>query len=638
MAKRIICAITALIFITSMLVFPASSYPNSDEKTENGYPIPDLCLKTDEPDVTNYCFELKRVLPSKVVKDGVIDVEGGEYYHLDIPRDEIILKGSNTVSGDAKTRSEAMRESAEAYVSWDPTHGVNFAVQYTSPETPMQTFDPLYFDGRVTPLEGSTKANPIYNDSFNDDGSFKATGEDFWAQTAFTCQFSDKTGRCFYYGIGRNTETGEYLMGHYFFSDLSGQGWGQYGYDPTYIPEGGKDFIITYNGNVVTMEWSVPFSTILGREPEDGEKIGMSMTLTQGTNPPGYNPSDPDNLRDPWMGDLENNAAILFGNCGGFQSLAAKPTRTKKQGVYDPVTDELITSKISGNLPMVAIFNTTAPEGEEEHVHTPGDPVIENRNEPSCTVGSYYEEVVYCTVCGEEISRTPVTENAPGHTPGDPVIENRNEPSCTVGEYYEEAVYCTVCGEEISRNIVSKDAPGHKYEAIVTEPTCTKQGYTTYVCSVCGDSYIADYVDPAHKYEAVVTEPTCTEQGYTTYTCSVCGDSYADDYVDALGHKWNEGTVILEPTTDAEGLKHCVCTVCGAEEDIPIPKVSHVPGDINGDGVANGLDLIRFVKYLAGSDVEVNELALDTNGDGAVNSMDLTRLLKYLAGADVEIF
>ncbi|MBQ2468309.1 MAG: hypothetical protein II503_01370, partial [Clostridia bacterium] len=252
MAKRIICAITALIFLTSMLVFPASAYPNSDEKTENGYPIPDLCLKTDEPDVTNYCFELKRVLPSKVVKDGVIDVEGGEYYHLDIPRNEIILKGSNTVSGDAKTRSEAMRESAEAYVSWDPTHGVNFAVQYTSPETPMQTFDPLYFDGRVTPFEGSTKANPLYNDSFNDDGSFKATGEDFWGQTAFTCQFSDKTGRCFYYGIGRNTETGEYLKGHYFFSDLSGQGWGQYGYDPTYIPEGGKDFIITYNGNVVT--------------------------------------------------------------------------------------------------------------------------------------------------------------------------------------------------------------------------------------------------------------------------------------------------------------------------------------------------------------------------------------------------
>ena len=38
-----------------------------------------------------------------------------------------------------------------------------------------------------------------------------------------------------------------------------------------------------------------------------------------------------------------------------------------------------------------------------------------------------------------------------------------------------------------------------------------------------------------HSYMAVVTEPTCTEQGYTTYTCD-CGDSYVDDYTDTLNH------------------------------------------------------------------------------------------------------
>ena len=36
----------------------------------------------------------------------------------------------------------------------------------------------------------------------------------------------------------------------------------------------------------------------------------------------------------------------------------------------------------------------------------------------------------------------------------------------------------------------------------------------------------------------MVTDPTCTEQGYTTHTCTRCGDSYVDTYVDALGHKW----------------------------------------------------------------------------------------------------
>ena len=41
----------------------------------------------------------------------------------------------------------------------------------------------------------------------------------------------------------------------------------------------------------------------------------------------------------------------------------------------------------------------------------------------------------------------------------------------------------------------------------------------------------------AHSYTAVVTEPTCTEGGYTTYTCS-CGDSYVADETPALGHDW----------------------------------------------------------------------------------------------------
>ena len=52
-----------------------------------------------------------------------------------------------------------------------------------------------------------------------------------------------------------------------------------------------------------------------------------------------------------------------------------------------------------------------------------------------------------------------------------------------------------------------------------------------------------------HDYEAVVTDPTCTEQGYTTYTCE-CGDSYVDDYVDATGHSYANG----------------ICTVCGESD------------------------------------------------------------------------
>ena len=78
---------------------------------------------------------------------------------------------------------------------------------------------------------------------------------------------------------------------------------------------------------------------------------------------------------------------------------------------------------------------------------------------------------------------------------------------------------------------------GHTHEAVVTAPTCTENGFTTYTCA-CGDSYVADVVAAlGHSYESVVTAPTCTAEGYTTYTCH-CGDVYIAEQVAALGHSY----------------------------------------------------------------------------------------------------
>ena len=74
-----------------------------------------------------------------------------------------------------------------------------------------------------------------------------------------------------------------------------------------------------------------------------------------------------------------------------------------------------------------------------------------------------------------------------------------------------------------------------------------------------------------HSYEAVVTEPTCTEPGYTTYTCE-CGDSYVADETAALGHDW-KGTsctrcdaVRENPFTDVPGNSYYIDPVLWAVE------------------------------------------------------------------------
>ncbi len=69
-------------------------------------------------------------------------------------------------------------------------------------------------------------------------------------------------------------------------------------------------------------------------------------------------------------------------------------------------------------------------------------------------------------------------------------------------------------------------------------PTCTETGLTEGShCSVCNNVLVVQKVIPAlgHDYVAVVTEPTSTEGGYTTYTCSRCGNSYVADETVAAG-------------------------------------------------------------------------------------------------------
>lgn len=150
-------------------------------------------------------------------------------------------------------------------------------------------------------------------------------------------------------------------------------------------------------------------------------------------------------------------------------------------------------------------------------------------------------------------------------------FDSLEAPYSTTGIHYliMDEDFTNAYGIEETRYIDAGGAEcSHEYVAAVTEPTCTESGYTTYTCSLCGDSYISDKTEALGH--AVVTDAavtaTCEKTGLTEGThCAVCGETLkAQEIVPAIGHSWDGGVVTKEATADEEGIRTYTCTVCGA--------------------------------------------------------------------------
>ena len=210
--------------------------------------------------------------------------------------------------------------------------------------------------------------------------------------------------------------------------------------------------------------------------------------------------------------------------------------------------------------------------------HTPGEIVKVSIQNANCTTGGRHYDVVYCTVCLKELSRTIVTDEPLGHdwdsatgkckrcgitcdhkwtngkcdtcgyacqhVGGDAVKEKEVPATCTKDGSHDEVVYCTICKAEVSRKTVTDKALGHKEQPAVKEnvkaPTCTADGSHDEVvyCSVC---------------KAVVSRTNVVDK--------------------ATGHKWDDGVVTTQPTTGKEGVKTFICTVCKETKTETIDKL-----------------------------------------------------------------
>ncbi len=143
--------------------------------------------------------------------------------------------------------------------------------------------------------------------------------------------------------------------------------------------------------------------------------------------------------------------------------------------------------------------------------------------------------------------------------------------TCTEGGY-TAGVYCNGCESYISGH-EPVDALGHDWSdwAQVTAPTCTEAGSESCSCSACGAEKTQSIAATGHSHEAVVTPPTATEQGYTTYTCP-CGDSYVADYTEALGEIYTVSFRVPTGVTAVEAME------CG-KNGITLPTAGIPTGD-----------------------------------------------------------
>ena len=247
---------------------------------------------------------------------------------------------------------------------------------------------------------------------------------------------------------------------------------------------------------------------------------------------------------------------------------------------------------------------------------------------------------IHCKRCDSKKDETVIP--AKGHVAGEKKIENATESTCENGGSYDEVIYCTVCGKELSRTTIKTEAKGHKWNEgkVTKEPTCTEEGVKTFECTVCGKTKTEKVEALGHDWDndfTVDKEATCEETGLKSIHCKRCdikkdetvipakghvagekkienakeavceaGGSY-DEVVyctvcnkeisrktiktEAKGHKWDSGKITKEPTYTEQGTRTYTCTVCGKTktETVDVLKEEYNVGSTYEDATTNAI-------------------------------------------------
>ncbi len=222
-------------------------------------------------------------------------------------------------------------------------------------------------------------------------------------------------------------------------------------------------------------------------------------------------------------------------------------------------------------------------------VHISGEPVRENEKAATCDTQGSYDEVVYCTGCGDVISKETKTSDALGHD---------------WGEWTETVpATCTTAGEEMricendethkeTREVGLLDHDYSVFVKVIENATCTEKGKAEYKCANCDAVTTKETsVDESNHVATEIVNAksaSCTEDGYTgDLQCTACKKIIGNGTViDAAGH--TPGAEVeenrVEATCTDSGSYDVVvyCTACEAEisrETKTIDAAGHTPGE-----------------------------------------------------------
>ncbi len=99
---------------------------------------------------------------------------------------------------------------------------------------------------------------------------------------------------------------------------------------------------------------------------------------------------------------------------------------------------------------------------------------------------------------------------------------------------------------------------------VTVAATCTKDGVSRRICSICGAVEEKSVPAPGHKFGPwnVTAAATCTEDGSRTRTCSVCG-AVETETIKALGHSLTTVAVKAATCTEPGNSAYWSCSRCG---------------------------------------------------------------------------